>query len=151
MREGRIVTLIGTKLAREGEEFIFLGPSKKCEECRLKNACTNLELDRRYKIEKVRNEIKHECFIHEDGVAVVEVREASIPVAIDATHAFKSSKVAFEPPNCKVADCELFDACHPAGLKAGDRCTILEVIGEPPGECKDGRSLKLVTVLREGK
>lgn len=151
MGEGRIVTLIGTKLAKEGEEFVFLGPSKKCEECRLKNACTNLELDRRYKIEKVRNEIKHECFIHEDGVAVVEVRESSIPVAIDATYAFKNSKFAFEPPNCKASDCGLFDACHPAGLKEGDRCTILEVIGDAASDCKESRVLKMVTLRREGK
>ena len=37
MEEGRIVTLIGAKWANEGEEFIFLGASKKCDECRLKN------------------------------------------------------------------------------------------------------------------
>jgi hypothetical protein len=151
MGEGRIVTLIGAKLAKEGEEFIFLGPSKKCEECRLKNACTNLELDRRYKIEKVRNEIKHECFIHEDGVSVVEVRESIIPVAIDATYAFKNSKFAFEPPNCRAIDCGLFDACFPAGLKEGDRCTILEVIGDAPSECKEGRVLKMVALRRERK
>jgi len=151
MGEGGIVTLIGTKLAKEGEEFVFLGLSKKCEECRLKNACTNLELDRRYTIEKVRNEIKHECFIHEDGVSVIEVRESSIPVAIDATYAFKNAKVAFEPPNCKASDCGLFDACHPAGLKEGDRCTILEVFGDPPAECKEDRVLKMVTMRREGK
>ena len=151
MGEGRIVTLIGAKLAKEGEEFIFLGPSKKCEECRLKNACTNLELDRRYKIEKVRNEIKHECFIHEDGALVVEVRESSMPVAIDATYAFKNSKFVFEPPNCKVSDCELFDACHPTGLKEGDRCTILEVVGEASSGCKEGRVLKMVAMRREGK
>lgn len=150
MEEGRIVTLIGAKLAKAGEEFIFWGPSKKCEECRLKNSCTNLEVDRRYKIEKVRDEIKHECYIHEDGVCVVEVAEPSIMVAIDATYAFKNSKFAFEDLGCKESGCELFDSCHPPGLREGDSCTILDVIGDAPSECKEGWILKVVAVRREG-
>ena len=76
MEEKRLVTLIGAKLAEEGCEFIFLGASKKCEECRLKNSCTNLEATRRYRIMKVREEIKHDCYIHEGGVCVVEVERA---------------------------------------------------------------------------
>jgi uncharacterized protein (UPF0179 family) len=149
MEEGRTVTLIGAKLAKVGEEFIFLGASKKCEECRLKNACANLEVDRRYTVENVRNEIKHDCFIHEDGVCVVEVLEANIRAAVEAPYAFKNSKVVFEPPNCKERECKLFESCHPLGLKRGDRCTILEVLGESPAECKKGRGIKLVTLRRE--
>jgi hypothetical protein len=150
MEEGRRVTLIGTKLAREREEFIFRGAAKKCEECRLKNSCTNLEVDRRYRIERVRSEIKHECSVHEDGVCVVEVAEPSIIVAIDATHAFKNSKFVFEELRCKESGCELFDSCHPPGLRVGDSCTILDVIGDAPSECKEGLILKVVAVRREG-
>ncbi|MEA2074415.1 MAG: UPF0179 family protein [Euryarchaeota archaeon] len=149
MEEGRRVTLIGTKLAKEGDEFIFLGTSNKCEECKLKNTCANLVVGRRYRIEKVRNEMKHDCYIHEDGVCVVEVTEATITAAIEATYAFKNSRIVFEPPNCKEYDCELFCSCHPAGLIEGDKCTILDVIGDAPGECKKGRVLKLVTLRRE--
>lgn len=149
MEEGRVVTLLGAKIAKVGEEFIFLGASKKCEECKLKNACANLEMDRRYRVANVRNDIKHDCYIHEDGVCVVEVTEAPITAAIESAYTFKNSKVVFEPPNCVKSDCELFNACHPLGLKAGDRCTILEVIGEVPGECHEGRGLKLVTIRRE--
>jgi len=149
MEEGRLVTLIGTELAKEGEEFIFLGASNKCEECKLKNACTNLEVDRRYRVEKVRDEMKHDCYIHEDGVCVVEVTEAPITAAVEGAYTFKNSKIVFAPPNCKEYDCELFDSCHPAGLREGDRCIILEVIGDAPGECKNGRVLKLVSMRRE--
>ncbi len=149
MEEGRLVTLIGTELAKEGEEFIFLGASTKCEECKLKNACTNLEVDRRYRVEKVRDEMKHDCYIHEDGVRVVEVTEAPITAAIEGAYTFKNSKIVFAPPNCKEYDCELFDSCHPAGLREGDKCTILDVIGDAPGECKNGRVLKLVSMRRE--
>ena len=149
MEEGRLVTLIGAELAKEGEEFIFLGASKKCEECKLKNACTNLEVDRRYRVEKVRDEMKHDCYIHENGVCVVEVTEAPITAAIEAAYTFKNSKIVFVPPNCKESNCELFDSCHPAGLREGDKCTILEIIGDAPGECKNGRVLKLVSMRRE--
>lgn len=151
MEEGRIVTLIGAKWANEGEEFIFLGASKKCDECRLKNACTNLEVDRKYRIEKVRDEIKHDCYIHEEGVSVVEVVEPPITVAIDAMHAFKNSKIVFELPDCEETDCELYDSCHPSGLMEGDRCTILGVTDNATSECKKGRSLKIVEISREGK
>jgi hypothetical protein len=149
MEEGRVVTLIGSHLANEGEEFIFLGISKKCEECRLKNTCANLEVGRVYTIEHVRNEMKHECLMHEDGASVVEVRKSNIRAAIEASYAFKNSKVAFEPLSCNEVECALFKVCHPPGLKRGDRCTILEVIGEAPIDCKQGRTIKLVTLRQE--
>jgi uncharacterized protein (UPF0179 family) len=149
MEEGRIVTLIGANLAKVGEEFLFLGISKKCEECRLKNACANLEVGRLYTIERVRNEMKHECLMHEGGACVVEVRESNIRAVIEASYAFKNSKVAFDPLTCNELECALFDVCHPSGLKRGDRCTILEVIGEAPINCRQGRVIKLVTLRRE--
>ncbi len=148
--EGRqVVTLIGANLAKEGEEFIFWGASKRCEECRLKNSCTNLEVGRRYRVVKVRNEIKHDCYIHEGGVCVVEVTESTIQAAINSSRAFKNSKIVFEPAHCEETTCTLFDSCHPAGLRAGDRCTILEILGDLPDECADGRALKLVAIHRE--
>ena len=149
MGEERFVTLIGTKLAKIGDEFLFLGAAKKCEECRLKHACANLEVERRYRIENVRNNIKHDCFIHEDSVSVVEVIEAPINAAIDASHAFKNAKLVFELPRCNEPQCALFDSCCPVGLKTGDRCTILNVIGDAPGDCNKGRDLKLAVLRRE--
>ncbi len=151
--EEKIVTLIGAKLANVGDEFIFLGVSnsKKCEECKLKKACMNLEVGRRYRIEHVRDEIKHDCSIHEAGVRVIEVIEPEIRVAIDAKYAFKGSKIVFEPVDCEITDYNLFDLCHPLGLKEGDKCTIMDVIGD--GENKilmaQGLNLKLVDVKRE--
>jgi uncharacterized protein (UPF0179 family) len=59
----------------------------------------------------------------------------------------KGSKIVFEPAaDCADDDSALADLCHPAGLKVGDRCTILNVIDE--GEYKKG--LKVVEVKREG-
>ncbi|MHC1636044.1 MAG: UPF0179 family protein [Candidatus Methanospirareceae archaeon] len=147
-KEERITTLIGTKLAKEGEEFIFLGEAKKCEGCRLRNSCINLQPARRYRIEKVRD-IKHDCLIHEDGVCMVEVEEAPIKAAIEARRAFEGAKVIFEAPECEEALCELYDYCHPLGLRKGDKCVILRVIGDVFSGCKKGYSLKMVEMRRE--
>lgn len=146
MDTGRVVTLIGAKLANVGEEFIFSGAAAECEECKLKKSCINLDVGRRYRIEKVREEIKHDCYIHEDGVRVVEVIEPPIKVAIDAKQAMKGFKIVFVPVDCELP--ELFDLCQPMGLKEGDRCTILNVIDDIMGEKK---GLKLVEVQREAK
>ena len=83
MEEGRIVTLIGAKYAKVGEEFFFLGLSERCELCKLKHSCMTLAIGRKYRIEKVRDELKHDCYIHEDGVCVVEVIEPPVTVAIE--------------------------------------------------------------------
>jgi uncharacterized protein (UPF0179 family) len=147
--EEQIVTLIGAKLANVGDEFIFLGVSRKCEECKLKKACTNLEVGRRYRIEHVRDEIKHDCSIHEAGVRVIEVIEPEIRVAIDAKYAFKGSKIVFEPVDCEITDYDLFDLCHPLGLKEGDKCTIIDVIDDGENKILQDLNLKLVDVKRE--
>ena len=153
MDGGKIVTLVGAKLAKVSDEFIFLGASEKCEDCKLKKSCINLEIDRRYRIEKIRGEIKHDCQIHEDGVRVVEVIEPPIKVAIDTKLALKGAKIVFEPVDCKKADYELFDLCQPMGLKKGDRCTIRDLVGDLPDKYKKQKvqGLKLVEVEREGK
>ncbi len=142
MEGGRIVTLIGEKQAKEGEEFIFMGPAKRCDGCRLKKACANLEVGRRYRVERIREGMKHECPIHEGGVCVVEVTEPPIKAIIEAKQAVKGSKIVF-----KTLDCEpsLSDLCHPPGLMNGDKCTVLDVITDIPG------GLKLVELKREVK
>ncbi len=144
MEEGRIVTLIGEKLANEGEEFIFMGTAKKCDECRLKKACANLEVGRRYRVERVREGIKHDCYIHEGEVCVVEVIEPPIKAVIEAKQAVKGSKIVFKIMNCESSP-SLLDLCHPAGLMDGDRCTVLDVISDISA------GLKLVELKREAK
>jgi hypothetical protein len=146
--ERKITTLVGAKQAKVGEEFLFLGAVEKCKTCKLSNSCTNLEVGRRYRIEKVRKGIKHDCPIHEDGVCVVEVIEPAITAAIEARMAFEGSKIVFVISDCKERTCELYDFCHPLGLKNGDKCTISKVIGNTPVDCKKGIPLKLVEIKR---
>ena len=58
-----MVTLIGKKLAKEGNEIMYLGITQKCKNCKLKTVCSNLQEGRVYKIVKVR-----EKFHEADGV-----------------------------------------------------------------------------------
>jgi uncharacterized protein (UPF0179 family) len=72
-----LVTLIGEKLAKENDEFIYLGPQNDCKNCKLKTVCFNLKTGGRYKITKVRDK-RHSCSLHEGNAAVVEVQEISV-------------------------------------------------------------------------
>ncbi|MHC1566962.1 MAG: UPF0179 family protein [Candidatus Syntropharchaeia archaeon] len=141
------ITLIGTRLAKIGTEFIFNGPVVECENCKLRDTCLNLETGRKYRIVGLRN-TKHECPIHDSGVCAVEVVESPIIVAIETKKAFNGSKIIFEAPECNEVNCSLYDLCHPLGIKNGDRFTISEVIGNTPEACPQGLSLKLVEVKR---
>ena len=43
-----MITLIGKDLAKEGQEFVFLGPAEECEKCIFKSYCVgNLEKNRK--------------------------------------------------------------------------------------------------------
>ncbi|HSD58687.1 MAG TPA: UPF0179 family protein [Methanotrichaceae archaeon] len=142
------ITLIGIKLATIGMEFTFNGPTPECETCKLRNTCINLEPQRRYRVLGVRGEMVHECPIHEAGVRAVEVAESPIIAAFDARKAFPGSKIVFEPVRCDQTECSMYEICHPAGLKEGERYTIVEVVGEAPEECPRGNVLKLVEFRR---
>jgi uncharacterized protein (UPF0179 family) len=142
------ITLIGTKLATIGMEFTFNGPTPECETCKLRNTCINLEPQRRYRVLGVKGELVHECPIHEAGVRAVEVAESPIIAAFDARKAFPGSKIVFEPVRCDQTECSMYEICHPAGLKEGERYTIVEVVGEAPEECPRGNVLKLVEFRR---
>ena len=76
------VTLIGEKLAKENEEFVYLGPQNDCKNCKLKTVCFNLKPGGYYRITKVRDKC-HSCSVHDGNAAVVEVIEMPIITAID--------------------------------------------------------------------
>ena len=138
------ITLIGSSLAKEGLEFIFEGESQECARCKLKNTCMKLEKGRRYRIVAVRGDTVHECFIHEGGVKAVDVVKAPIKATVGSRKAVEGSKVVYEIPKCKELDCDLYELCHPRGLRSGDKCTIIEINGSVDDECCLGYSMKKV-------
>jgi len=138
------ITLIGSRLAKEGMEFIFKGEAKECQKCKLKNTCMNLERGRKYRIVNVRNGARHECSIHDDGVLAVDVIESPIMTTVESRQAINGASIRYEPLKCSELDCSMYELCHPQGLKKGDRCTITGVPGNLDDECALEYSLKKV-------
>ena len=76
-----MITLIGIDLAKEGQEFVFLGPADECDDCRFKSSCVgNLEENRKYIITEVM-ENEQRCPLHAEGKVIpVEVDRAKIDI-----------------------------------------------------------------------
>jgi len=143
-----IITLIGTRLAKVGNEFIFKNAAKECQPCKFNKTCLSLNSGSRYKIVNLRNSTKLECFVHDSGVLAVEVIEAPIRMAIESRKAIKGSKIVFEQPPCNNQDCENYPICRPSGLQTGDKFVITDVEGDIVESCRKGYSMKIVEVKR---
>lgn len=142
------ITLIGTKLAKVGNQFIFRGAAKDCEACKLNKTCLNLNIGSKYRISGVRNTGKLECFVHDSGVVAVEVMEAPVKMSLESRKAIKGSKVMYEPLSCTIRSCENYALCHPSGIKKGEKFTVIEVGDEIIEPCEGDYILKIVEVTR---
>ncbi|MCX9084466.1 MAG: UPF0179 family protein [Candidatus Methanoperedens sp.] len=144
-----IITLIGTRLAKVGTEFVFRGAAKECEPCKFKKTCLSLNQGSKYRISNLRNTAKLDCFVHDSGVCAVEVVEAPIRIAIESRKAIKGSKIAYEQLNCNYPDCENIMLCRPPGIRAGDKFNILNIEDEIEEPCNKNYQLKVVEVKRQ--
>ncbi|WP_407412780.1 UPF0179 family protein [Methanobrevibacter sp.] len=141
-----MITLIGKDLAREGQEFVFLGPADECENCRFKSSCVgNLELNRKYVVVGVKDN-EQKCPIHaEETVIPVEVDRAKIDVLTPSKNIFEGSTFTYESPDCD-ENCDYHDLCFPEGLIENDKCIVLENLGKHEGNCKKGLKLNKLTL-----
>ncbi len=105
-----LVTLIGEKLAKNGEEFVYIGPQNDCRNCKLKTVCFNLKPGRGYKIINVR-EKRHDCNVHQGSVCVVEVEELPIIASIDKKLS-EGATTKIAKKECRNIGCEYFDICN---------------------------------------
>ena len=135
-----LITLIGKKLAKVGNEFIYLGITPKCKNCRLKTVCSNLQEGRAYRIVKIR-EKSHNCKLHDEGVIVVEVEKLPMEVNIKEKEA-EATAVEYRRIRCNNISCKEFEACVPKIKEKEYR--ILEVIGDV--DCPKGHKLKKVLI-----
>jgi uncharacterized protein (UPF0179 family) len=143
-----IITLIGTKLAKTGNEFIFRGGAKECEPCRLNKTCLGLNSGSRYRISAIRNGGKLECFVHDSGVCAVEVIELPVEITVESRKAIKGSTIVYEPPACNITGCINYVSCRPSGLRRGEKFTVIKVSGDISDSCEKGYSLKVAEVKR---
>ncbi|ADG13716.1 Protein of unknown function UPF0179 [Methanocaldococcus infernus ME] len=139
-----MITLIGSKLAKEGEKFIYLGELEECKDCKFKNLCHNLEVGRIYKIKSVRS-TNHRCKIHLGGVKAVEVEISEIEAIIESKKALEGLSFTYSPILCDNSDCENYKFCVPQGLVEGDKVRVEKVLERV--ECKNNLSLRKV-ILR---
>ena len=104
-----MITLIGKDLAKEGQEFIFLGPANECENCRFKSSCVgNLELNRKYVVVDVK-ENEQKCPVHAEGIVIpVEVERASIDLLTSSKSIFEGSTFTYNAPDCD-ENCDFHD------------------------------------------
>ena len=144
MTNDTTITLIGSRLAKEDEDFVFMGESRECKKCKLRKTCMNLEPGRKYRVAKIRGDTVHECFIHDGGVLTVEVENAPIVAAIESRKAVVGSKVSYELPKCKEFDDSVYDILYPECLREGDKCTVVKVLGPMEDGMVSGCSLKKV-------
>jgi len=139
------LTLVGTRLAREGEEFVYRGEAAACEGCPYREQCLNLTGGRAYRVTAVReNASTLECGVHDTGVRAVEVEPAPVRANVASGSAYAGSKVGLEGP-CPHTNCPSHEYCEPAGAAFDEQHRIERVIGDPPHEyCMLDRDLTLV-------
>ncbi len=119
------ITLVGERQAVVGHEFVYRGPQPECRECRVKAACLNQDVGRRYRIVRVR-EVAHPCLLNEERARVVEVEAAPPEVSLPTRGAVEGAIVGYEPLVCANATCPNFRVCHPVGIGNGTRLQIVE-------------------------
>ncbi len=141
-----MITLIGKKLAKPGQEFIHYGTgkSKECFGCKLRKVCDNLEVGRRYVVKSSMNKPHEKCKIHEEGVMLVEVELADIKAFIPTRQAVEGAVITYMKPSCPRLICEYSDLCFPEGIMDGDRCEIVKV-WDKKVDCNAG-DMTLVTL-----
>jgi uncharacterized protein (UPF0179 family) len=139
------VTLVGTRLAEVGQEFVYRGEASACEGCPYRDQCLNLTVGQKYQVTGVReNASTLECGVHDTGVTAVEVEPASVLANVDAKSAYAGSKAELEGP-CPYTGCPSHEYCEPAGADFETEHQIAEVVGDPPHDyCMLDRDLTLV-------
>jgi len=136
--EDKIITIVGTVMAKEGEEFIYEGPIDACESCKVAKVCHNAKLraGRRYVVTAVRP-TTHNCAVHPGGATAVEVTDADIPMYLPKDVANRRTRINFEP-FCNETNCRFFPLCNPAGVTPGTTYLIKET-GEIDEDLPCGR------------
>lgn len=146
------VTLIGTRLAEPGREFVYGGESAACEGCPYRDQCLNLSEGNRYRITEIREGAQTlDCAVHDRGVRAVEVEPAPVPANVASQNAYAGSRTSLSGP-CPHTDCPSHEYCVPEGAEFDEERRIEEVIGDPPHDfCALDRELTLVEFAPEEK
>ncbi len=144
----KIITLCGKDWANVGVEFTFLGGKPECEGCKIKRTCLRLRENAKYKIINLRDGTVQECALHDNGVVAVEVVELPIIALLDSKKSVPGAKIRYDKKDCDLLDCSMYNLCNPIELKDGETVVVEKVIGDSPGVCEKGYSVKVVELAR---
>jgi uncharacterized protein (UPF0179 family) len=120
-----LVTLIGEKLASEGNEFIYLGPINDCRNCKLKTVCFNLKKGRLYEIKKIRDK-QHNCNVHDGRVVAAEVKEMPLFAAVDE-NLKEGAKSEISKIECRSIGCLYFELCNNIAIQKEKKYTVVKI------------------------
>lgn len=139
------LTLVGTRLAEPGTDFVYRGEAEACAGCPYRKQCLNLDEGVRYEVTSVRDGGQVlDCAVHDEGVLAVEVEPTSFPANVPTKGAFSGSKVSLAGP-CSHTECPSHHLCEPMGAAFDQEYRIVEVVGDPPHDyCALDRDLELV-------
>ncbi|WP_276271910.1 UPF0179 family protein [Haloarcula litorea] len=139
------VTLVGTRLAEVGEEFVYNGEASGCAGCPYRDQCLNLTEGRRYRVTSVRESGQTlDCAMHDSGVRAVEVEPAPVRANVPTKGAYAGSKTSLAGP-CPHTECPSHPYCEPKGAEFGEEYRIERIVGDPPHDyCFLDRDLTLV-------
>jgi len=140
-----MITLLGTRLADAGTEFVYRGEAPGCEGCPYRKQCLNLSEGVRYEVTEVREGGQRlDCAMHDDGVVAVDVEPASLEANVPSKGAYAGSKGKLAGP-CPHTECPSHEYCEPLGAEFDEEYKIDEILGDPPHDyCALGRELTLV-------
>ena len=144
MEEERIITIVGSVLAKEGAEFTYAGPDAACEGCKVARVCHNTKLraGRRYRVAATRK-TRHDCPLHEGGAEAVEVVDSEMTVVIPTSQATRRTRIVYTPV-CDERFCKGYAFCHPDGMMEREKYVVMEVLGSYSETCPKGiKNLKL--------
>ena len=146
------ITLVGTRLAEVGREFVYRGESDACEGCPYRGQCLSLSVGTRYEITGLREDAQTlDCAVHDGGVSAVEVEPASVPANIPSRGAYAGSKASLAG-SCPHTECPSHQYCVPDGADFDEERKVTQVLGEPPHDhCQLDRDLTLVEFAPEGE
>ncbi len=139
------ITLLGSRLAEPGTEFVYRGESSACEGCPYRQQCLNLAEGVRYEVTDVREGGQVlDCAVHDEGVVAVDVEPAAVTANVPSKGAYAGSKGKLAGP-CPHTECPSHEFCEPLGADFEEEYQIREVVGDPPHDhCALDRELTLV-------
>jgi len=138
------LTMVGTDIAAVGTEFIAMGETEGCSNCKFRNVCITLEKGRKYRITAVRP-VTHSCIAHEDEVRVVEVEQVPRRIALESGRfLMDGATITFPGSSCKKFSCKYYSLCNPAGIDAGMKIKAIKIVEKL--ECPERKNINMVEI-----